>query len=163
MAYEGGGSLAALEYACRNVWAITAADFRGKSDIRKNLVNYIGLEEFHGSVYSLFNRYAKIILNLSFICQLVAFFEFFDDNIYGAIFLCNSYAIIYINHKDGVFFGVCTFIYCELYDSYVHDTFIEVSILDSTSLFLDIHVLWRRSTYVSTFPSARTVYGDNFV
>ena len=101
----------------------------------------MGLEYVDGSVFSLFDMNAKVILNFSFIHQLVSFFELVDDDIYGAIFLCNYYVIMYMDHKDGVYFFVYTIIYCGLCESYVHDAFVEVSIPYSTSLFLAIQVI----------------------
>ena len=59
-----------------------ALGFRRKSDVCNNLVGEVGLGEFDGPVCLLFDMDIDVILNFSFICQLVAFFEFVDDVVY---------------------------------------------------------------------------------
>ena len=109
--------------------------------IRKNLVNYVGLGEFYGPFYLLFFMEPEVILYLSFVRQLIAFFKFVDNVVNGAVFLGNDDTIVYLNHKKYVLLFLDTFIHLCLSEAYIHKTFVEVSISYSSSLLFLIKVL----------------------
>ena len=95
----------------------------------------MGLGEFYGPVYLLFGMDPEVILYFSIVSQLVAFFKFLDNFVNGAIFLGKDDTVVYINHKYYVLFCVDTFIHLWLSEAYIHETFVEVGISYSFSLF----------------------------